>query len=713
MKACKLPCIDLIRLDSIVDTDTSCRHRATESLILPTPRTYYRASIHTRYVSYHPVRYRGTADKLSSHWQLRSVISSPEQDVVYYPSGSDIYALYTKTREREIVTRLPFSPRCLVASNGWLCSGGEPGHYTAIPLNDCNRDLDFSINLDADPDARLPLDLDPSRRASTSRDIPPAPRRSRGHSHPLLAHIKSIGKEINNCITLWFPTTDLSERAYNSPVAVVSNNDTTVAIVNLEDPESEVLERVSFPDCVNRAVLSPDGELLVAVLDDPFLYVHERKLVSKSPARNAERKYEWVLACRIQLESQKQSDQSSLRGSFTASFSKSGKYLAVGTQYGVISVFDTETLLQEDSKPLVIFTTSRPMQSSGAVRSMEFSPGPFDLLAWTEASGRAGVADVRDLFISRQLLNVDSRLDGTERINVSERSADPVIDPRLRSFRSFRAESPGNSTPDYLGLDFDRRQLRDLTQDMLDRHHSPLTPEEMDILQAHRIARRYRDAEAEGSDAPTYSPWASEPRPTGRTDSPANGETSSSAERRIVTIPPTLRNFTNPDRASPSVLPPVDFGDHESRLTRAARREQSAGAGTSEEGSRREAHAALSPADSPNDIERLTITPPPQPPWAEFEALTRTRSPQLPTIAQSSRLAQRQEERRQEERRQEERRPTGERRYSHRPRPRQPWRGLDDLGIGNFDENVILRGVLRTGPTNTMGCCWSPDGRIL
>lgn len=642
------------------------------------------------------------------------MISSPEQDVVYYPSGSDIYALYTRTREREIVTRLPFSPRCLAASNGWLCCGGEPGHYAAIPLNDWNTDLDFSISLDADADARLPLDLDPSRRSSMPRETSSAPRRSRGHNHPLLAHVKSVGKEINNCITLWFPVSDLSERTYDTPVAVVSNNDKTISIVNLEDTESEVLEKLTYPDCVNRAVISPDGELLVAILDDPFLYVHERKPIPKLSSRNPERKYEWSPACRIQLESQKQSDQSTLRGSFAASFSKSGKYLAVGTQYGVISIFDTETLIQEESKPLVIFTTSRPMQSSGAVRSMEFSPGPFDLLAWTEASGRAGVADVRDLFISRQLLMVDCRLDGMERISVSERSADPVIDPRLRSFRSFRAESPGNSTPDYLGLDFERRQLRNLTQEILDRHHSPLTPDEMDILQAHRIARRYRDAEGEGSDPTTWSPWAGEPRPTGTTESPANGEGSSSSERRISTtgLPPALRDFVNPDRATSSSFRSFineRNQDRERRSLQEPRREHSTAAGTSEEDARREGQA-LSLVDSSNDIERLTtITPPPQPPWAEFEALTRARSPQLPTAAQPSRMAQRQEERRQIE----ERRQTGERRYSHRPRPRQPWRGLDELGLGNFDENVILRGVLRTGPANTMGCCWSPDGRIL
>lgn len=640
------------------------------------------------------------------------MISSPEQGVVYYPSGPDIYALYTRTREREIVTRLPFSPRCLVAGNGWLCCGGEPAHYSAIPLNDGNTDLDFSINLDADPDARLPLDLDPSRRSSASRDIPSAPRRSRGHSHPLLAPVKPVGKEINNCITLWFPSPGLSEKAYDSPVAVVANNDRTVSMVNLEDPEAEILQQLTYPDCVNRAVISPDGELLVAILDDPFLYVHRRRPEPRTSSRHSERAYRWAPANRIQLESQKQSDQSTLRGSFAACFSRSGKYLAIGTQYGIISIFDVETLDTDDNiKPLVTFTTSRPMETNGAVRSMEFSPGPFDLLAWTEASGRAGVADVRDLCLSRQLLMVDCRLDGVERINVSERSTDPVIDPRLRSFRSFRAESPGDSTPDYLGLDFERRQLRNLTQEILDRHQSPLTPEEMDILQAHRVARHYRDAETEGLEPIPWSPWASEPRPARTGDIPSNGEGSNNADRRTPALPAALRDFVNSDRSISSSFRSFINERNQDRERRGgvyeARREPS-NAEALEEGSGRSEAQASSPADSTNDLERL-ITPPTREPWAELEGHPRIRSPQLPTVAQSSRLAQRQDDRRQVE----ERRTPGERRYSHRPRPRQTWRGLDELGLGNFDENVILRGVLRTGPVNTMGCCWSPDGRIL
>lgn len=162
-------------------------------------------------------------------------------------------------------------------------------------------------------------------------------------------------------------------------------------------------------------------------------------------------------------------NKSAMRGSFAACFSKSGKWLAVATQYGLISVFETEKL-PDPSALMVVFTSSRPGGESGAIRAMEFSPGPYDLLAWTEASGRATCADVRNLFLSRQQLIIDSHASDVERVIVSDQAGEALIDPRLRNIRT-----DSSRTPDYLGLDLERRQLRHLTREMLDRHQAPLT----------------------------------------------------------------------------------------------------------------------------------------------------------------------------------------------------------------------------------------------
>ncbi|KAH7314211.1 hypothetical protein BKA65DRAFT_571466 [Rhexocercosporidium sp. MPI-PUGE-AT-0058] len=671
-------------------------HHATENLILPTPRKYYRATIDT------------------SHWQLRSLISSPEQDVVYFPNGTDIISFNSKTRERELVASLTFLPRCLVASKDWLCCGGDNGNYTAISLKNRSAGFDTSSFLDADPDSRLPLDLDPTRRSSNIGEMIDAYRRIRGRT--MTTHSEKIGAEIVNCITLWSPRDGLSEYAYKMPVAVISNNDCTVSILDVAT--SDTLETLKLPDFVNRSAISPDGELLVAICDDPFLYIHKRMPKAEPKRERFENKrspiYEWVLVGRIQLESQRQADRSQMRGSFALSFSRSGKYLAVATQYGIISVFDAECLLETDSL-MVSFTTSRPGRQAGAVRAMEFSPGPFDLLAWTESSGRVGVADVRTLFNSRQLILINSSEENVERVTLADRYGQRF------GLRNLRTESPSSSTPDYLGADLERRQLRSLTRELLDRDQEPPTPAELDVLEVSRIARRQRDAAnaarevlAEASATSRWGPWAEGRRSnTTASTTATNGESSTSRLVSNSGLPTSLRDFVSNDRSAASFRAFMDERNRES-----ARRTQ-----LQQQEPRRRSSMLLATAE--NAIEqRLTLAPgrrdsPSEPdsgrapesntPWTDIESVYRAARQAGEPVTRSTRLR------------------VGigiaddvqnitinPREFAHRLR--QPWRPTDDgttFGIGTLsrDENGLLDGVLRAA--ETMGCCWSPDGRIL
>jgi hypothetical protein len=187
-------------------------------------------------------------------------VSSPEKNIVYFPSGTNVVALNTKTREREIIAKLSFKLKCLTASKDWLCCGGDKGEYTAVCLADSTSISEPAS--DADPDARLPLDLDVPHRASLFEGTS-STRRSRGH-HPVVADVIKVGTEIVNCITLWSPGQDTSSTAYKVPVAVVSNNDCTVSILNVKT--SETLDKLTMPDFVNRSVLSPDGTLLATIV---------------------------------------------------------------------------------------------------------------------------------------------------------------------------------------------------------------------------------------------------------------------------------------------------------------------------------------------------------------------------------------------------------------------------------------------------------------
>lgn len=379
----------------------------------------------------------------------------------------------------------------------------------------------FGEQLSADDRLHLGLDLNDSTSSATasadqsdpSSDTPPllypsgVRARSESNNKSLVARSKSFGKERVNCITLWFPppTTSTSNHAiqssgaYSQPVAVLANNDKNVTIVNLEFQDA--VEEVDYPDCVNRALISPDGRLLIAICDDPYLYVHERvPKAGVTPSlfgRRDVEDFEWRQGAKVHLASQRKDDRSDQRGSFAACFSTTGRYLAVGTQYGMISVFDTAALLEPGLDPLVAtFTSSRPREDVGAIRDMAFCPGPYDLLAWTEHRGRVGIVDIRSNYVSRQILDLDS-YDDFEQIMVTERGS---IDPRLlqRNSRGDLAMADSSTTTTTTtttpatgteGANNRRANRRYGGSEF----HSPLSAEETSVLEALSEYRRRRD----------------------------------------------------------------------------------------------------------------------------------------------------------------------------------------------------------------------------
>ncbi|KOS18299.1 Uncharacterized protein ESCO_003023 [Escovopsis weberi] len=421
----------------------------------------------------------------TDHWQLRSLISAENQHIVYFPGGkgSDVVQrLNTLTHECETIRLLSFVPRCLVAENGWLCCGSERGDFVAIRLDDPSDRRDKQgrgqragasgamAGEEADPraegdqgdqgnqgdqgdlgdrapdsgssrstsgvdsDPHVPLVFGPS---SSSEELLALLEQTQcTNSKPALAKSMKLAGQRINCVTLWFPPTDLpaDENAYDEPVAVLANNDKTVTLVSLHDfdanDKTDPLDVVTYPDLVNRAVISPDGRIMIAILDDPYLYVHQRVKVSadKCLGMSSCSRYRWELKKSFLLKSQREDDFTDNRGSFAACFSSSGIHLAVGTQHGTISIFDAALLTQSAIDPLITtFTSSRPHSPAGAVRDMAFCPGPYDLLAWSEDRGHVGVADMRSDFTARLIVDINVEA-GLEHITVLDRNA---IDPRL------------------------------------------------------------------------------------------------------------------------------------------------------------------------------------------------------------------------------------------------------------------------------------------
>lgn len=447
-------------------------HFPSQGLVLKQGRKQYRT----------PVR--------SLHWQLRSLISADKHNIVYLPGGHDrnqVLRLNTATCECDPVKLLPFTPRCLVSNGTWLCCGGERGEFVSMNIdatasNDSAAGLG-DAGLDLDTEMRLPFGFTTAEADSISGLFAHGQRSTKSFIAKS-AKLTTKGDRING-ITIWSPSGRVKthDRAYTFPVAVLANNDRTVKIVGLHSSEDndkiEPLATIRYPDYVNRAVISPDGNILIAVLDDPYMYVHVR----------AEDGYSWELKHRIMLKSQKKDDETPMNGTFAACFSPSGAYLAVGTQHGCVSVFDAQDLLEWGGDAVLkTFESSRPWTGHGAIRDMAFCPGPYDLLAWSEDRGRVGLADLRSNCAIRQIVDINNQAD-FEQINVLDRN---TVDPRLLDRRG---EQRGSALTSSLGHLFwsDNLRRNESGEDLVDYRNYPLTPSDTEVLESVQNERRRRE----------------------------------------------------------------------------------------------------------------------------------------------------------------------------------------------------------------------------
>ncbi|KAG6008386.1 hypothetical protein E4U21_004591 [Claviceps maximensis] len=433
------------------------------------------------------------SEKGRHHYRIPVRSHAEKRNIVYFPGGNGshhVQRLNTSTNECETIKILTFAPRCLVAHNGWLCCGSETGEFVAIKLEDANESHRppplLGLHLDAESRHRVGLD-------GLSRDEPLLAllAHARRTNKSLVAKSMRLANDRVNCVTLWFPpSSDPHPGTYTEPVAVLANNDKTVLLISLRDFDQhdkvEPLEVVEYPDFVNRAIISPNGRIMIGILDDPYLYVHER--TKKENRQEAEESshagvYRWQQKHKFLLKSQRKDDRSDSRGSFAACFSPSGAYLAVGTQHGTISIFDTALLLDPFAQPLVTtFQSSRPESGPGAIRDMAFCPGPFDILAWTEDRGRVGLADMRSNFMSRQIVDISAEA-GFQHIDIFDRN---TIDPRLLDNNAERRAN--RSPPRGSGSTRVRRP-----PETLENLNQPLTANETIVLEAIQGDRRRRE----------------------------------------------------------------------------------------------------------------------------------------------------------------------------------------------------------------------------
>ncbi|KAK8167700.1 WD40-repeat-containing domain protein, partial [Phyllosticta citrichinensis] len=436
--------------------------RDADSLVLP-QKSFYPVSI--------PV----------AHYQLRHYTSCSTlnaNDVLFYASGPDVYALNTATRKRTRIATLPFETRCTASGHGWLCLGGEDeGHFAAIKL-------EAATSTAADVDTLLPIHFG-----------------SRRSARPQGPFLEMIGGEIVNSISIHkLPGENGAE---DEAVAVLTNNDKTVRVYSLTRGKEDAV--LDLPFAMNHASISPDGNFMVAVGDYHQAYFFQRikqrhpssgklnhRVVSTPPG--------WTNICVAQLHVP---PSLTTTGYFTTAWSPSGHLCAVGSECGYITVFDADLVKKcpygEDAIVKVIRST-RPDTSSGpgAVRTMCFAPQPWDLLIWSEDQGIVCVSDLRTGLLTRQVLKLEPKEEGLDKIEAPTLASGTGADARSTENSRDQAqrrragisdqglsmlEDAGIYTPGYA-----RRSRGAASSDRLD---NDLTTQESSTLDA--LTRRNRE----------------------------------------------------------------------------------------------------------------------------------------------------------------------------------------------------------------------------
>ncbi|KAF1819674.1 uncharacterized protein K489DRAFT_383923 [Dissoconium aciculare CBS 342.82] len=352
-----------------------------------------------------------------SHWQLRHFISVPastssrdlEEDFLYYASGPDVYCLNRKSRKRKQVTSLPFDARCTASGYGWVCVGGDDeGRFAALKS-------DGTTEFEEASDRPDPLPRDVEGWQLVERGGAPG------------ARVERIGEDIVNSISvhrLTCPTSHLEDT-----VAVLTNNDKTVRVYSLLLGQETCCKDLPF--AMNHATISPCGTLLVAVGDEPKAFFFRREMLKEPPQipkphnRLNSASVGWQLIYAVDLHVTPASSvpmglsPTQPRGYFTTAWSPNSKLCAVGSEGGYITVFDADLLpetLSEtssyDTAIVAVVPGSRPDDPSphpGAIRSMIFSPHPWDLLFWTEDQGRICIGDLRTGLQTRQIVELETK----------------------------------------------------------------------------------------------------------------------------------------------------------------------------------------------------------------------------------------------------------------------------------------------------------------
>jgi hypothetical protein len=375
------------------------------------------------------------------HHQLRHLVSVASGNRVYYVNDFDVFVLDVDTNRSTLLATIPFEARCLAADYGWVCVGGEQ-----------NGDCAFI-------------------RLSSEHDLPKC------FDHDL--NVDVLGGEIVNSMNIHM----LREHPDSEPepIVLISNNDRSIKIFSLA--RREVLTTLEHDTPMNYAAISPDSTLLAAVGDSDTVYFYQRRKIEPTESKEPASKFPNFDWRPYAVPSIPTGDSVHDDHGFAVTFSPAGHLCAASSQGGAITVFDVNLLLDREYEAedsiLCTFRSSRPTLW-GCVRSMVFSPQPWDLLAWAEDHGRVGVADIRQMFVRRQIVQLDK--DHVETAEVVDNTPlvyrNLSIKERLKQQHLARLRSMRGSTGDDVGTD---RLLEETRADIMQRRQR-----RQDLMSYHR-----------------------------------------------------------------------------------------------------------------------------------------------------------------------------------------------------------------------------------
>lgn len=285
--------------------------------------------------------------------------------------------------------------------------GEDDGHFAAVKLDGSGAGAEVDDSLPLEAERYTTFD-------SASRDTRRTAR----------TKVERIGEEIVNSISIH--RIQDTEAHLDDIVAVLTNNDKTVRMYSL--PRSLETSCLDLPFAINHATISPDGRTLVAVGDFNQAHFYTREMKSPPPQipkphnRLRSDAVEWVERAVIRLHV---NGKDGVRGYFTTAWNPSGRLVAVGSEGGYVTVFDMALMDTPGFEPedAVVATVAgsradHPAPHPGAVRSITFSPDPWDLLIWAEDQGRICVGDLRDGLRNKQVIELDPKDENLDKIQV-------------------------------------------------------------------------------------------------------------------------------------------------------------------------------------------------------------------------------------------------------------------------------------------------------